>query len=169
MNKVEKSINLGELEFVTWGLIHQTRDVLARVRNKELNNYGITQEQSAILVMIKRLNSLKIKPTPGIVSKAVLREPHSVSSILTRMEKEGFINKISGMGKNRSEKHILLTEKGEQAYKCSLKREMIKEIMSCLPQEECLRLNASLLKLRDKGLQELGKGKPTIDPQGSII
>ena len=153
-----------DLDFKTWWLLYQTRDVISHIRNKELSQYGISIEQASILFIVKNLTDLKRKSTPGEISKWVLREPHSVSKILTRMEKGGFVKKTSGFGKKKNEVHISLTEKGEQAYNYSLKRSSIYEVMSCFTKEECLQLSALLVKLRDKGLQDMTKKIKAIFP-----
>jgi len=163
MTKAKKDIT-NDLSFKTWWLLHQSRDVMMRIRSKELSQYGISTEQAATLFAIKNLIDLKRKSTPGEISKWTLREPHSVSKILARMEKEGFINKTSGLGKKKNEVHISLTEKGQQAYNNSLKRTSINEVMSCFSREECLQLNELLAKLRDKGLQDLTKRIKAIFP-----
>ncbi len=138
-----------------WWLLHQVRDVMYRARNKELSQYGITSEQAAALVIIKMLNNVKSKSTPGEISRWLLKEPHSVSRLVTRMEKDGLVSKDSGSGKRKNEVKISLTKKGEQAYNSSLKRESIQEVMSCLSEEECRQLSSVLEKLRDGALQNL--------------
>ena len=80
------------------------------------------------------------------------------------MEKGGFVKKTSGFGKKKNEVHISLTKKGEQAYNYSLNRSSIQEVMSCFTKDECRQLNALLMKLRDKGLQDLTKKVKAIFP-----
>jgi DNA-binding MarR family transcriptional regulator len=148
----------------TWWLLHQTRDVVFRVRSRELIQYDITTEQAAVLFIVKVLTRLKRKSTPGEISRWILREPNSVSKILTRMEKEGFINKINGLGKKKNEVHINLTDKGEQAYNFSIKRDSIRDVMSCLTKEECQQLGSILERIRDRALQELTKKSKALFP-----
>jgi DNA-binding MarR family transcriptional regulator len=50
---------------------------------------------------------------------------------------------------------ITLTEKGKEAYRQSLKRESIHEILSCLSEEEREQLWSILKKLRDRALERL--------------
>jgi len=125
-----------------------------RAREKELSKYGITPRQAAVLFIVKVINATEGEATPGKVSRWLLRESHTVSRILTRMENEGLVSKTKGSGK-KNEINVTLTEKGEQLYKQSLKRESIKEIMSCLSEEERQQLDSSLEKLRNKALQNL--------------
>ena len=153
-----------DLDFQTWWLLHQTRDVVFLMRSRELSQYGITAEQAAILFTVKLLSDKKRKITPGEISKWTLREPHSVSKILSRMEKEGYISKATGLGKKKNEVHITLTEKGEQAYRSSLNRESIRSVMSDFSKEERQQLNALLTRLRDKALRDLTQKRTDVFP-----
>jgi MarR family transcriptional regulator, organic hydroperoxide resistance regulator len=157
--------NISEnLDFQTWWLLHQTRDVVFLLRSRELSQYGITTEQAANLFTMKFLSDRNRKITPGEISKVTLREPHSVSKILTRMEKEGFICKTTGLGKKKNEVHITLTEKGEQAYKVSSNRDSIRALMSDFSKDELRQLNSLLTRLRNKAVQEINKSKAVSFP-----
>ncbi len=145
-------------DYNLWWRLHQTRHVLSRARNKELSRYGITAMQAAVLFIIKAIMATEGEVTPGKISRWLLREPHTVSKICTRMENDGLVSKIRGSSK-KNEINITLTEKGELAYRQSLKRESIKEIMSCLSEEELQQLDSSLQKLRDKGLDKLNESR----------
>ena len=145
---------LEDQDYKLWVRLHQARDVIFRARDKELSRYSITAMQAAVLFIVKALKATEGEATPGKVSRWLLREPHTVSRILTRMENEGLVSKIRGSGK-KNKINVTLTEKGEQAYRQSLKRESIKEIMSCLSEEERQQLDSSLEKLRDKALEKL--------------
>src|SRR3972149_2873596 len=74
-----------------WVLLHQTRDVLHKVREKEVARFGITATQSAVLFIISALGET---PPPTMIPRWLRREPHSISNILARMEREGFIKKL---------------------------------------------------------------------------
>jgi DNA-binding MarR family transcriptional regulator len=139
----------------TWWLLAQARDVAFRARTRELGRYGITIEQSAVLFVIKFLKRRNLKITPGEISKRILREPDSVSKILSRMEKEGLLKKTSKLGNKRREVHIALTRKGEKSYKDSLNRNVINEIMSCLSEQDQAQLSSMLAKIIEKSLQLL--------------
>ncbi len=159
MAKENKNNISEDLDFQNWWLLHQSRDVVFLLRSRELSQYGITAEQAAILFTVKLLSERKRKITPGEISKLTLREPHSASKILTRMEKEGFISKTTGLGKKKNEVHIALTEKGEQAYKVSLTRDSIRGVMSGFTLEERRQLNSLLTRLRNKAVEDLTRRK----------
>lgn len=134
-----------------WVLLHQTRDALHKVREKEVAKYGITATQSAILFIISALGG---KATLTMISHWILREPHSISSILTRMEKQGFIRKQRNP-ENQGEVIVSLTEKGKQSFEKTSNIDLIQEILSCLSGEERQQLASSLMKLRDNALRYL--------------
>jgi len=148
-----------DYQFNTWWLLHQAQHAIFRVRGKELSQYNLTLEQASVLFVIKVLSETDRKTTPGVIARCVLREPHAVSKILTRMEKDGLVKKINGLGRKKNEVLVNLTAKGLTAYKHSIKRDSIHETMSCLTEEECIQLRLLLDKLRDKALQELTETK----------
>jgi len=124
-----------------------------KARGKELSRYGVTVEQASILFVIQAIGG---KSTPAEISKWMLREPHTISSILTRMEKEGLITKRKDSS-NKGQVIVALTEKGRQIYSQSIKRESIREIISCLSEEEHNQLGSLLEKLRDSALNNIAK------------
>ena len=73
-----------------WVLLRRASLVILKVRNKELRQFGISSSEAAVLVAV---NDLDNAATPSNISKHLLREAHSVSSLITRMETEGLLNK----------------------------------------------------------------------------
>ncbi len=143
-----------------WVLLHQTRDVLHKVREQEVAKYGVTAVQSAVLFVI---SSNEGKATPSLISNWLMREPHTISSILTRMEKQGLVEK-----RKRSEGNVelivSLTEKGRRIYSKTSNIELIRKILSCISEEELKHLSLLLKKLRDKGLSYFLSQKSSIYP-----
>lgn len=135
-------------DFELWFLLAQARRVLFKVRQKELARYNITSGQSAVLFVIQAVGG---KTTLGEIGRWTLREPHSVSELLSRMEKQGLVRKVKELDKKYGIR-IVLTEKGREAYYKSTAREYIYEIMSSLSEEERQQLRSCLQKLRDKAL-----------------
>jgi len=138
-------------DYRVWVLLHQARDVLHKVREREVAEYGITAVQSAVLFVIY---SNEGKVTPTLISNWLLREPHTISSIISRMEKLGLVEKTKKPGPN-AELSITLTEKGRQAYHKIENIDLIREMLSCLSEEERKQLGSLLKRLRDKGLSYL--------------
>ena len=71
------------------------------------------------------------KPTVSEIARWLLREPHSVSGLVTRMERRGLVKKVSDPHRKNLVR-VTITEKGRQYYHQSTKRESIHGIMSSL-------------------------------------
>ena len=145
---------LGDPDYNLWVRLTQTKDVIFRARDKELSKYDITAMQAAVLFTIKAIITTEGYATPGKISRWLIREPHSISRILSRMEKENLVSKTRSLGK-KNEINIALTEKGEHAYRHSLKSESIQAVLSCLSDEERQQLDSYLKKLLENGLKYL--------------
>jgi DNA-binding MarR family transcriptional regulator len=135
-----------------WVALRHTDHVLLKVRNKELNQYGISTSMAGVLRYIQTRAS---GATPQYISRLMLREPHSVSGILKRMEKQGLVKKVKSKKDKRSIK-VILTKEGLSAYQNASNRESIHNAMSDLSDEECLQMMTLLKKIRDKAIRDLG-------------
>ncbi|MCK4785222.1 MAG: winged helix DNA-binding protein [Desulfobacteraceae bacterium] len=135
-----------------WMMLHQTRDAIFKLREKELNKFGISTPKAEILFTIEAIG---YRATPTEISRHVLREFHSVSSILSRMEKQGLVKKVNDLDRKNMVR-VCLTDKGHQVYHEAVKRETIVKILSCLSETEGQQLASSLKKLRDEALKDLG-------------
>ncbi len=148
-------------DFTLWVLLKQAKDMVFKATQKELRQYGITPEEAAVLSVVQFLDN---KATPAEISRWLLRESHTVSGILSRMEKKGLIRKTKDLDRKNLVR-VTLTDKGQQAYYQSTKIESIGKIMSCLSEEECQKLISCLKTLRDRALKELGiDTKPPFPP-----
>jgi len=116
-----ENILSADRDYQLWVLLQHVGDALLKARAKELSQYDISAIQARVLFIIKSIGD---KATPSEISKWILREPHSVSSILTRMEKEGLVIKTKNLGKKK-QVFVTLTEKGHQAYSRTIKNEAI--------------------------------------------
>ena len=142
-------------DYKLWGLLHQVKHAIARARGRELSRYGITNTKAAALFVIQAIGH---QATPSEISRWLFREPHSVSNLLSRMEKEGLITKANDLDRKNLIR-VALTDKGHQLYNQSAKRESIHWIMSSLSDEERRQLLSFLTTLRRRALQKLGIDK----------
>jgi MarR family transcriptional regulator for hemolysin len=140
-------------DFNLWILLCQARDTIFRARGRELTPCGVTVEQAGILFVVQAIGD---QATPTEISRWMLRKPHTISTILTRMEKDGLVSKSKDLDK-KSRVIVALTEKGRQVYSQSSKRKSIREIMSCLSEEEHNQLGLLLQKLRDSALKNIAQ------------
>ncbi len=128
------------------------RRAMHKARAKELSKYGITPEEAALLAVV---NTLGNKATPSEISRWLLREPHSTSGLLKRMEKDGLVRKSKDL-KRKNMVRVAITAKGKKLHKQSIERQSIHRIMGSLSERECHQLLESLQKLRIAALKEIG-------------
>jgi DNA-binding MarR family transcriptional regulator len=142
-------------EYRMWGLLRQVSDGMLRARDEELKPFGISAVQFGVLYVLKMLEKADMPPTPSEISRWLFREPHTVSALLDRMEKQGLVRSLRnspGRGKIR----VVLTEKGEEVYRAQNKgRRVIPTILESLSAEERKQLGAFLERLRKKTLEAL--------------
>ena len=144
-------------DFDLWILLLQARDTLLKARYKELKQYGISPMEARVLFFGQTIGD---KATPVELSRWLLREHHSVTTLLRRMEKKKLITKTKDADRKNIWR-INLTEKGQQAYRQSFKREAIHEVMSSLAGNERQKLGSYLRNVRDQALK-LVVSEPTL-------
>jgi DNA-binding MarR family transcriptional regulator len=125
---------------------------MINARDTELLQYGTTAMQAEVMFIT---DSVGEETIPAEISRWLLRKPATISGLLDRMEKVGLVERVKDLPKKNLVR-IRITEKGRQAYKESLKRESIHEIMSCLPEGERKQLASILVKLRDRTAKVIG-------------
>jgi MarR family transcriptional regulator for hemolysin len=125
---------------------------MMKAREKELEKYGISSIQAALLFTIQAIGS---DATPAEISRRLVREPHSVSGLLSRMEKQGLVKRVKDMPK-RNMVRVVMTEKGKKAYEQSTRRTMMHEVFARLAEQEKKDLWDILAKLRSRSLKLAG-------------
>jgi DNA-binding MarR family transcriptional regulator len=144
-----KNYLLPDKYYQTWVLFLQVRRLLINARHREYKKYGITPQQYSVLISIKTLGG---KTSPSELAQLVLKAPHTISAILTRMENAGLILKRNSKSK-KGMKEISLTKKGENAVLLCNRSELIKKSFSCLSDEEHEQLILINTKLRENILK----------------
>lgn len=135
-----------------WWLMRLTSDAMYKARYKELQHHGITPREAAVLFVVDAIGK---KATPAEISRWLLREPHSVSGILNRMETDGLIMKTKDLDRKNLIR-VTMTRKGRLVYRLSMKREVVDRIMSPLTAEERQQFQKLLDDLRARALKEFG-------------
>lgn len=141
----------GEI-YTLWDLFGRTRHLGYRLRQKELQPYGITPRQAA---MLRVISSLGKKAIPAEISRWLGREGHTVSSNLNAMERRGLIKKTKDLEKKNLVR-IALTNKGRQAWRHALKHKSMDTLFSVLTDKERRELRSILLKMQERAEKELG-------------
>lgn len=139
-------------DFDLWLLLRQTKDMVLKAVQKELSQYGISPEVAAVLSVVQFLGD---KATPAEISRWLLRKQHTVTELLSRMEKKGLVRKTKDL-ERKNMIRVSLTEKGQQAYYQSSEIKCIRQLMSSLSEEERKQLRPCLEKLRDRALKQIG-------------
>ena len=140
--------SLTDLEHTLWILMCQTRDTMLRIRDNELSHRGLTAVEAGALHVIHVIGD---KATPATISKNMLRQHHSVTALLKRMENKDLVKRT----KSRDRKNtwiISLTEKGKEAYANSNVGDSLYEMMSVLTEEEKYQFKELITKLRNKAI-----------------
>lgn len=140
-------------DYEIWVLLYQASDAILVARRRELMKVGISPIQAAALFIVK---NLKEPATPAAISRWLMREPHTTSELLIRMEKEGLVRRIKDLPRKNMIR-IEVTKKGEEAYQRSRKMKVIHKLFSELSQSERENLRLCLETLRNQALAELGK------------
>ena len=143
-----------------WWLLSHAYRAMYKARAKELLQYGITPPEASTLFAIQAIG---YRATPAEISRWVLREAHSTSGLLDRMERKGLVRKVKDL-ERKNLVRVAITEKGQQIYFQTTKRESIHRILSSLSEGKRQQLRAYLETLRDKALEELGIGKALFPP-----
>ncbi len=129
----------------------QVADIFVKVRERELLTQNLSATSAAILFLVEAMGK---DVTPAKISRMLLREPHSVSGILMRMEKQGLIKRAKNM-ERKNLIRVTLTTKGENALKQAMKKEGVKHVLSKLSEEQRKQLKQSLTSLKEAGMKEL--------------
>ena len=150
--ETSKTSTASEQDFELWVLLHQTSDAMTRAREKELRKAGISKIEAGVLFALKHITT---PATPAAISRWLFREPHTTSELLSRMQKKDLVRKAKDL-ERKNQVRVVMTEKGEEAYRQSREIEVIPRMLSRLSPAERNKLRTYLGKLRDKALDELG-------------
>jgi DNA-binding MarR family transcriptional regulator len=137
-----------DMDHTIWILMCQARDTMLRVRDNELNNRGLTAVEAGALHVIHVIGG---EATPAAISKSMLRQHHSVTALLKRMENKGLISRTKSTDRKNTWT-VSLTGKGKKAYVNSNVGNSLYEMLSVLTDEEKNRLKETLTKLRNKAI-----------------
>ncbi|OGO08850.1 MAG: hypothetical protein A2Y61_03830 [Chloroflexi bacterium RBG_13_60_13] len=137
-----------------WSTFNQAYWAMIRVAEQELRTLDLTMIQAAVLYWVK---TSKSPPTPADLSRLLFRRPHTVLDLLGRMEKQGLVKRTRDP-KRKNVSRIVLTRKGEEAFKRQKEVRGIAGILSELTPEEGETVLAALEKLRKRAMEELKSG-----------
>ncbi len=159
-DEATRYFSYSDIDHDLWVLLAHARYAVYRSREKELQRYGVSPEQAGILFMVQALGS---RATPSEISRFILRQPHTVSALIERMEEKGFVKKVHDLDKKNLVR-VSITEKGQKVYEYSTKRGPIHRIMSVFSDEEKDQLRVLLERLHIQARKELGLDREQYPP-----
>jgi len=140
-------------DFNLWILLAQTRALLFSAGETELSKWNISLMQGWTIFTIKAIGE---RATPAEIARWLGREPHTVSSLLSRMVSQGLVKKEKSLDKKNLVR-VRLTDKGERLYHEAIGMKPMHDIMSVLSREDRQQLKALLEKLRGSAQKSLGR------------
>lgn len=138
-------------EFTLAALVMQVADILVKTRERELLPQNLSATAAEILFLVDAMGE---DITPAKIGRMMLREPHTVTQILIRMESHGLIKRTKNM-ERKNQIRITLTAKGEKARKQAMKLEGTTGILAGLSVAQQKQLKATLAALKEAGRKEL--------------
>ena len=138
-------------DYELWVLLCQACNAMSRARENEVRKFGLSMMQAGLLLIVKAIGE---RATPAEISRWLFREPHTVSGLLDRMEKQGLVRKVKNL-ERKNLIRVVITEKGEEAYQRSREMKSIHMMLSCLSLEERKNLKSYLEALRNRAVEEL--------------
>ena len=151
---------LNSQEYQLWVLLAQTRNIVNNARNKLVNRRNIPVSQGAALYYI-HTDSKGV--TIGELARYLFRSHNSVSELVTRMEKKGWLKRVKETSPNHRVR-IVLTEEGKEACHQACSPEFIHEIISSLTPEQREQLQSLLGIVRERALKTLKTRVPLPHP-----
>lgn len=140
-----------------WIRLFATANVVERARELELARVGVTVIQAGVLYMLK---STTQTVTPTQLARTLYREPHSMSALLKRMEKQGLVKRTKDL-QQKNLVRISLTKKGEETFTRQWDAKVTTNITSCLSEEEIDTLETCLRKIRVRAVEIVRQMQPT--------
>ncbi len=137
-----------------WVMLGQTWDAMYKVAERKLAKLGLTPEKLGVLWACKE-NAPPI--TPAKLSRLVFRESQTITTLLSRMERDGLVTRVP-KEKGHPFTEVKMTAKGEEL--CCPGIEVVRSllevrIMTALSAEEIEQLIKLVRKLRENTLEEL--------------
>ncbi|MCX6012977.1 MAG: MarR family transcriptional regulator [Chloroflexi bacterium] len=150
---IEKRRKVSNQEYKFLLLFHESFRALIKIRIKELEELGITPQQSAIISIIKKLGR---KATIVEISRRTFTESHTVTTLVNRMENDGVVRRVKDL-KKKNYVRVELTDSGKKINKKLKDMKISKRIISALSPEQITIFESMLNILKEKATIELQK------------
>jgi DNA-binding MarR family transcriptional regulator len=162
----------GDPYLTAWVRMRQASDAAARTVEIQLGKRHTTTAQVDILLV---LSMSKVPLSPGQIAAYVFREKHSVSALLSRMRRAGYIKKARSKQDQRVVK-VELQPKGRDLLDQTAPVIMgyARDVLSSrFSEKEIRQFDRYLKAMRDRSLRELGteprRLPPTMEWQSDLL
>lgn len=145
----------GDAYMTAWVRLRQASEAAFRAMEIELGKRQTTLAQTDVLFI---LSMSKTPLSPGEISSYVFREKHSVSALLSRMQRAGYVKKVRSRKDQRVVK-IQIQPKGRDLLEQAIPIVMGYArgiLMGRFSEKEIKQFDKYLKSLRDNALRELG-------------
>jgi DNA-binding MarR family transcriptional regulator len=132
-------------------LLDSTRETIQKAVNMELAQYQMTLSQVKVMHL---LATNKEPLTLNQLAELCIRELNSITTLISRMQKKGLVQKVKNSGDNRT--YVTLTDKGLDIYNNTVTERSIILIFDILSDEEKQQLGSLLSRLQKKARSLLG-------------
>jgi len=155
-NMPKRVIEVNENELL-WGRLFLAAKVVERAREIELSRVNVSLIQAMVLYALK----LSPEPlTPSRLARMLCREPHSMSALIDRMEKQGLVQKKHDLSRKNLVR-VVVTPKGEEAFQRQRSMNAVANLTSTLTKEERQALGICVDKLRVRATELIREMTPT--------
>ncbi len=150
--------------FKLWSIMDATYRSVFKAREHELLSDGILIMQVRVLAVIERASD---EATPANLARLLWRKPHTISQMLSRMEKAGLVTKGPDPT-HRNRVIVKITPKGHETYALARERRTFNRIISGLTARKREQLMNLLNQVWKNAQQELGDEDRDIHPWDTI-
>lgn len=147
----EKRKTTTDPDVALWQLFRRTYRVMVKVRQTELDKYGISLEGSSVMFAVSVLGR---QATPTMIARYLFLEPNSVSQLLTRMQNDGLVQRIKDL-ERKNYARVEFTKKGRSVFRKCIAQRSVKSIVSVLSEVEQEQMWNLLAKLRERSIERL--------------
>jgi MarR family transcriptional regulator, organic hydroperoxide resistance regulator len=134
-----------------WWALRRTHEAIHKIRKIEVSPYKISTVETGVLLIV-HLSHNKI--TPIEIARQLLKDNHSITQLLVRMEKRGLVKRVKDLPRKNMIR-VVLTPKGQAIFKQTTGIKTIPKIMSVLTSDEKKQFEVILDKLRNKTMKIL--------------
>jgi len=137
-------------DYDIWVLLDQAHFAVTRSRLLELAQFNLTKEQTQVLYVLTMWGG---SATMNQIASFTMRQRHSVSTLVNRMEKVGLVKKVK-VPKEKVFK-VIMTKKGKDRFE-RVTRESIEMVFSSLSAADKRKFVLYLNQLQKKARSLLG-------------